>query len=65
MKPSTSPATVALNTSAMYGGQALGAALGGVMIAQGRMLDLHQVGLVVLVLAMAVSVWAARLQKRS
>jgi hypothetical protein len=29
------------------------------------MLDLHQVGLVVLVAAMAMSVWAARLQKRS
>ena len=63
--PELASATVALNTSAMYGGQALGAALGGVMIAQGRMLDLHQVGLVVLMLAMAVSLWAARLQKRS
>ncbi|WP_066266814.1 MFS transporter [Hydrogenophaga palleronii] len=65
ISPELASATVALNTSAMYGGQALGAALGGVMIAQGRMLDLHQVGLVVMVLAMALSVWAARLQKRS
>jgi predicted MFS family arabinose efflux permease len=71
ISPELASATVALNTSAMYGGQALGAALGGVMIAQGRMLELHQVGLVVLVAAMAVSAWAARLhaagahQKRS
>ncbi|MCV0438150.1 MAG: MFS transporter [Hydrogenophaga sp.] len=71
VSPALAPATVALNTSAMYGGQALGAALGGVMIAQGRMLDLHEVGLVVMLAAMALSVWAARLhagplyQKRS
>ncbi|WP_332742065.1 MFS transporter [Hydrogenophaga sp.] len=65
ISPELASATVALNTSAMYGGQALGAALGGVMIAQGRMLDLHQVGLVVLVAAMAVSVWAARLHTGS
>ena len=43
----------------------MGAALGGLMIAQGRMLTLNQVGLVVLVFAMALSVWAARAQKRS
>jgi hypothetical protein len=35
------------------------------MIAQGLMLQLHQVGLVVLVLAMGLSLWAARVQKRS
>ena len=65
LSPGLASATVALNTSAMYGGQALGSALGGVMIAQGHMLQLHQVGVVVLLSAMAMSVWAARLQKRS
>ncbi|MDO9032655.1 MAG: MFS transporter [Hydrogenophaga sp.] len=65
LSPVLAPATVALNTSAMYGGQALGAALGGLLIAQGHMLRLHQVGLVVLIFAMALSVWAARAQKRS
>jgi predicted MFS family arabinose efflux permease len=65
ISPALAPATVALNTSAMYAGQALGAALGGLMIAKGRMLSLNQVGLVVLVFAMALSVWAARAQKRS
>lgn len=65
LSPELASATVALNTSAIYGGQALGAALGGVMIARGHMLQLHQVGVVVLLTAMAVSAWAARLQKRS
>jgi predicted MFS family arabinose efflux permease len=58
--PVLAPATVALNTSAMYGGQALGAALGGLLIAQGQMLDLHWVGLGVMALAMLLSVWAGR-----
>ncbi len=65
LSPALAPATVALNTSAMYGGQALGAALGGVMIAQGQMLRLHEVGLVVMLLAMGLSLWAERRQKRS
>lgn len=65
MSPALAPATVALNSSGIYGGQALGAALGGVLIAQGHMLRLNEVGLWVLLVAMALSVWAARLQKRS
>lgn len=64
LSPSLASATVALNTSAMYGGQAMGAALGGVMIAGGQMLQLHWVGLVVLGSAMALSVWAASRQMR-
>ena len=60
MAPALAPATVALNTSAMYGGQALGAALGGWMIAQGQLLRLHEVGLAVILSAMALSVLAAR-----
>ncbi len=58
--PELAPATVALNTSAMYAGQGMGAALGGAMIAQDQMLRLHEVGLVLMGLAMALSVWAAR-----
>jgi predicted MFS family arabinose efflux permease len=65
ISPALAPASVALNSSGIYAGQALGAALGGVMIAQGHMLRLNEVGLWVLLLAMALSVWAARLQKRS
>ncbi|WP_245980966.1 MFS transporter [Hydrogenophaga sp. SNF1] len=59
LSPALAPATVALNSSAMYGGQALGAALGGLMIAQGHMLSLHTVGLVVAATAIALSGWAA------
>lgn len=58
--PVLAPATVALNSSALYGGQALGAALGGLMIAQGGMLDLHQVGFAVALVAIGLSLWAAR-----
>ena len=65
LSPALAPATVALNTSAMYGGQAMGAALGGALIAQGHLLRLHEVSLVVMLAAMALSLWASRLQKRS
>ncbi len=59
LSPQLAPATVALNTSAMYAGQALGAALGGWMIDAGQMLNLHWVSLVLLLVAMGASVWAA------
>lgn len=65
MSPVLAPATVALNTSAIYGGQAMGAALGGMLIAQGGMHQLHAWGLVLMIGAMLTSVWASRLQKRS
>lgn len=65
LSPELAPATVALNTSAMYAGQGLGAAIGGVMIAQGLMLRLNEVGLLIMLLAMALSVWTEWRQKRS
>ena len=65
MAPALAPATVALNTSAIYAGQALGAALGGGLIAQGLMQQLHWVGLALMLAAMALSWQAARVQKRS
>jgi predicted MFS family arabinose efflux permease len=55
-------ASIALNTSAMYAGQAIGAASGGWLIAQGGMGLLHWAGLVGLLLAMAVSAWATSFQ---
>ena len=64
LSPVLAPATVALNSAAMYGGQAMGAALGGALIAQGQMLRLHEFGLVVTLMAMALSVWASRLPGR-
>jgi len=55
-------ASIALNTSAMYAGQAIGAGAGGWLIARGDMGVLHWAGLAGLLLAMAVSAWATRFQ---
>ena len=63
--PALASASVALNSSAMYAGQALGAAAGGAMIAQGAMGSLHLVGLVILLLSLATSVWATRYTHRA
>ncbi|WP_048438565.1 MFS transporter [Caenimonas sp. SL110] len=60
MAPGLASASIALNTCAMYAGQAIGAAGGGRMIAMGGMQSLHWAGLAGLVLAMAVSAWATR-----
>ncbi|MDO9283525.1 MAG: MFS transporter [Aquabacterium sp.] len=58
--PVLAPALIALNSSAMYAGQALGAASGGAMMAPFGYGPLHWVGLAWLLLAIALSVWAAR-----
>jgi predicted MFS family arabinose efflux permease len=55
-------ASIALNTSAMYAGQAIGAGAGGWLIAHDGMGVLHWAGLAGLLLAMAVSAWATRFQ---
>jgi predicted MFS family arabinose efflux permease len=65
LSPVLAPASVALNTSAMYAGQGLGAALGGALIAQGQLLQLHWVGLALMLLAMALSWQAERVRTRS
>jgi len=65
LSPVLAPASVALNTSAIYAGQGLGAALGGALIAQGHMLRLHWVGLALMLLAMGLSARASKAQKRS
>jgi predicted MFS family arabinose efflux permease len=58
--PALASASVALNTSAMYAGQALGAAGGGALIAIDRMDWLHELGAAGLLGALAVSVVASR-----
>lgn len=58
--PVLAPALIALNSSAMYAGQALGAASGGAMVAQAGYDGLHWVGLAWLLAAIALSTWAAR-----
>jgi predicted MFS family arabinose efflux permease len=57
--PALAAGSIALNSSAMYAGQALGAASGGTLIAGGRMDLLHWAGFALLLLAMAASAWAA------
>jgi predicted MFS family arabinose efflux permease len=60
--PALASGSIALNTSAMYAGQAIGAGTGGWLIARGGMGTLHWAGFVGLVLAMAVSALATRYQ---
>jgi predicted MFS family arabinose efflux permease len=63
--PALSPASISLNTSAIYAGQGVGAAIGGVLIAQDRWDALHWAALAGMLLAMALSFAAARLARRS
>jgi predicted MFS family arabinose efflux permease len=58
--PTLAAATIALNTSAMYAGQAIGAASGGWLIAHAGMDWLSWAGFAGLVLAMVVSTLATR-----
>lgn len=58
--PALASASIALNTSAMYAGQALGAAAGGWLIARGELFSLHWFGLAALLAAMALSGYATR-----
>lgn len=60
--PALASGSIALNTSAMYAGQALGAGGGGWLIAHGHMDSLHWFALAGLLAAMAMSAWAARKQ---
>ena len=58
--PALAPALLALNTSAIYLGQAAGAASGGWLIAHGGFAPLHWVGLGWMLLAIALSLWVGR-----
>ncbi|HTD04077.1 MFS transporter [Undibacterium sp.] len=64
MAPALAPASVSLNSSAIYLGQALGALTGGAMISAGHLAQLSIVGAVLLALAMLVSQFAARMSRR-
>lgn len=61
LAPAVASVSVALNTSAIYLGQGLGSAVGGAMISQGLMAQLHWAGLAGLLLAMGLSAWAQKL----
>ena len=58
--PTLAPALLALNTSAIYVGQAAGAASGGWLISHRGFALLHWVALAFVLLAMALSVWVGR-----
>lgn len=58
--PALAPALMALNTSAIYLGQAVGASGGGWLLDRYGFGALHWVGLAWLVLALGLSLWAAR-----
>ena len=60
MAPALASASVALNSSGIYAGQAIGAAAGGWLISRGGMDTLHWAGLAGLVAAMGASALAAR-----
>lgn len=62
--PALASGSIALNTSAMYAGQAAGAASGGWLIAQGKMSMLHWAGLAGLMVAMLLSWLATRANAR-
>jgi predicted MFS family arabinose efflux permease len=62
--PALAPALIALNSSAMFAGQALGAASGGALMTAHGYDPLHWAGLAWLLAAMALSVWAARQMAR-
>ena len=63
--PALAPALLALNTSAIFLGQAAGASSGGWLIAHRGYADLGSAGLVWLVAAITVSVWATFAARRA
>ena len=65
LAPSLASGSVSLNTSALYAGQAIGAALGGLLISAGHMSHLHWYALVGLLLALITSHWATHLANKT
>jgi predicted MFS family arabinose efflux permease len=62
--PAMASVVVALNTSAMYLGQGIGSATGGLLVGLGHMPQLHWAGFAGLLLAVALSAWAAHIASR-
>lgn len=60
LNPGLAGGSIALNTSAMYAGQGIGAAGGGWLISLGQMHSLHWFGFAGMLCAMAASMWASR-----
>ena len=64
LAPLLAPASIALNTSAIYAGQAIGAGTGGWLISHQGLVSLPATGCTGLVLALGLSLWASRQAKR-
>ena len=64
LSPVLAPASIALNTSAMYAGQAIGAGSGGWLIAVRGLESLPSAGCLVLLAALGLSLWAQRHAQR-
>ncbi len=64
LSPVLAPASIALNTSAMYAGQAIGASSGGWLILHQGLGSLPLAGSAVLVFALGLSLWASRQARR-
>jgi MFS transporter, DHA1 family, inner membrane transport protein len=58
--PAVSSASVAMNSSVLYAGQALGTALGGYLLASGRLTGLAFIGVVLVCIALAMSLLVQR-----
>ena len=58
--PLVAGASIALNTSAMYSGQAFGAGVGGWLISHGRMDQLHWYGFALMLVAIGLSYWSRK-----
>ncbi len=65
LSPMLAPASIALNTSAMYAGQAIGAGSGGWLILHHGLGSLPAAGSAVLVGALGLSLWASRQARRN
>lgn len=65
LSPRLAPALMALNTSAIYLGHALGASGGGWVISHHGYTQLHWLGLAWMLVALALSFWAQRVQQRA
>ena len=64
LAPVLAPASIALNTSALYAGQALGAGAGGLMIEHWGLESLPPAGALGLLAALGLSLWAGRYARR-
>jgi predicted MFS family arabinose efflux permease len=63
LAPALASGSAALNTSAIYLGQAIGSAAGGWLISHGAMNELHWFGWMGVLLALGLSLQAARLAR--